>query len=368
MTVRQARRRRRGLVLAAAVATCLVAGVTSAAVWRASGPEPAATPQPAVTTGRTPPVHEPRTVEEIAPPLQQVMPSVMAEVPRKVPDGRAFTPKSFIDSRTVLGYVSKKGYDPAPEWWAYRLDPQAFRRLATVGRPVAPMDSPAVGEGVIAWYEHADRDIRIMTIPVTGGAPRAVTSFPAERDVDEVNGDSVYGVSLAVGDGKIFWSSNKSGGVGQVPLQGGEPSSVPGTEGSHIFRWPWAGRPADGSMRGATSLLNLSTGERLSAHPWGQCDVTWCIAGNQATRRDGGQTVDLPGDNSYSLVADRLVTITQTDRRGRKTMAVFDLATSQVGRLWIRDDHKASSTLYTSTEMLYFRRGDKWIVIHGPDR
>ncbi|GGS82761.1 hypothetical protein GCM10010156_46790 [Planobispora rosea] len=366
VTVRQARRSRRGRVLVTAVVTGLVIGVTSVVVLRASGPQPVVTPLP-VTTGPTPSIDGPRIVEEIAPPLEQALPSVIVEVPREAPNGQAFTPRLFIDPRTVLGYVSKKGYDPAPELWAYRLESRTFRHLATLDYPIAPVASMAVGEGVIALFKDVDRDIHIMTIPVTGGAPRTVVSFPAERDVDTVNGDSVHGVSLAVGDGRIFWSSNKSGGVNQVPVAGGEPSSVPGTEGLHLFSWPWAGR-ATGDRMGAVNLLNLSTGERLDDPAQARCAVTWCLTGSQAMRRDGSRAVDLPGDNPRSLVADRFVVLSQVDRKGRKAQAIFDLTTSRVGRWWSQSDRKAAPTLYTGTEMLYFKRGDKWVVIHDPDR
>ncbi|MBE3016204.1 hypothetical protein IL992_44720 [Microbispora sp. NEAU-D428] len=361
VTVGKTRRTRRGLVSATAIATCLVIGAVSAVTWRAPESPPAVTAKPA------PHIHEPRIVKEIAPPLEQVLPSVIAEVPRKVPNGEAFTPKLFIDSRTMLGYVSKKGDDPAPELWTYHLESQTFQRLAIIDHPIAPVDSLAVGEGVIAWFKYVDRDIHIMTIPVTGGTPRTVVSFPAELDVDKVNGDTIHGVDLAVGGGRIFWSSTKSGGVNQVPVAGGEPSFVPGTEGLRLFSWPWAGRPADGPAA-MTNLLNLSTGERLDDPAQARCDVTWCLTGNQATRRDGSQVLDLPGDSPRSLVADRFVTMTQVDEQGRKASVIFDLATSRAGRLWIRNDRKASPTLYIGTEMLYFKRGDKWAVIHDSDR
>ncbi|SPL94454.1 unnamed protein product [[Actinomadura] parvosata subsp. kistnae] len=385
-------RGRRGLVQVVAVAAGLVLVVWGSAVvtrW-VSGPPPAATPQPANTPqpagtpqpadtsqpADTPPAtattrptsREPatrRVVKEIAPPLEQVLPSVVAEVPRKAGNGEAFTPKTFIDERTLLGYVSKKGYDPAPEWWVYHLESRAFQRLATLDRPVAPVESPAVGEGVIVWFKYAKRNIDIMAVPVTGGTPRRVVSFEAERDVDKVNGDTVYGVDVAVGDGKVFWSSTKSGGVHQVALSGGEPSAVPGTEGLRLFRWPWAGRSADIPMGGMTELVDLSTGERLDDPAQALCDVTWClVGGDRAMLRDGGRVVDLPGNSPRSLVADRFVTISQTDERGRKAQVIFDLATSKAGRLWMQDDHKASPTLYTDSEMLYFKRGDKWFVIH----
>ncbi|MEV0830763.1 hypothetical protein [Nonomuraea rubra] len=363
MTVPQARRGRRGLVLAGVAATGLVIGVTAVVVERASGPEPAVTPQPAVTVSPTPRIEGSRVEEEVAPPLEQALPAVVAEVPRKVPGGRAFTPKLFIDARTMLGYVSKQGYDPAPELWAYHLDSRTFRRLATLDSPIAPVNSPAVGEGVIAWFKYVKRDIHIMTIPVTGGTPRRVVSFPAERDVDKVNGDSVYGVDLAIGDGKIFWSSTKSGGVHQVPVRGGEPSFVPGTEKLRLFRWPWAGRANDRWV-GMRELLNLSTGARPDDPPQGLCDVTWCLTDDQAIRRDGSRVVDLPGNHPRSLVADRFVTISQVDKQGRKAEVVFDLETSRAGRLWITDIRKASPTLYVSTDTLHFKRGANWLVIH----
>ncbi|WP_133061644.1 hypothetical protein [Streptosporangium minutum] len=150
-------------------------------------------------------------------------------------------------------------------------------------------------------------------------------------------------------------------------MAGGEPSFVPGTEGLRLFSWPWAGRPADGPAA-MTNLLNLSTGERLEDPAQAWCDVTWCLIGNQATRRDGSQVLDLPGDSPRSLVADRFVTMNQADEQGRKATVIFDLATPRAGRLWILNDRKASPTLYTDREMRYFKRGDKWTVIHDPDR
>ncbi|GLW23595.1 hypothetical protein DI270_015380 [Microbispora triticiradicis] len=371
VTEGRTRRGRRGLVPATAMATCLVIWAAAALTWRAPHPSPAvtATPAPRLHEPRIhePRIHEPRIVEKIAPPLEQALPSVVAEVPREAPNGEAFTPKLFVDPRTMLGYVAKKGYDPAPELWIYHLESRTFRRLTVVGYPIAPVDSPAAGDGFIVWFEYVGRNIRIMAIPATGGTPLEVVTFPAELEVDEANGDTIYGVDLAVGDGRIFWSSTRSGGVNQVPVTGGKPSPVPGTKGLRLFSWPWAGRPLDGP--GAmVNLLNLSTGERLDDPAQAVCHVTWCVTDSQAIRRDGSRVLDLPGDNPRSIVADRFVTLSQTDKQGRKASLIYDLATAQAGRLWMRNDRKASTTLYVSTEMIYFKRGDKWAVIHDPDR
>ncbi|TLP66154.1 hypothetical protein [Microbispora triticiradicis] len=366
VTEGRTRRGRRGLVPATAMATCLVIWAAAALTWRAPHPSPAVTATPAPRL-HEPRIHEPRIVEKIAPPLEQALPSVVAEVPREAPNGEAFTPKLFVDPRTMLGYVAKKGYDPAPELWIYHLESRTFRRLTVVGYPIAPVDSPAAGDGFIVWFEYVGRNIRIMAIPATGGTPLEVVTFPAELEVDEANGDTIYGVDLAVGDGRIFWSSTRSGGVNQVPVTGGKPSPVPGTKGLRLFSWPWAGRPLDGP--GAmVNLLNLSTGERLDDPAQAVCHVTWCVTDSQAIRRDGSRVLDLPGDNPRSIVADRFVTLSQTDKQGRKASVIYDLATARAGRLWMRNDRKASTTLYVSTEMIYFKRGDKWAVIHDPDR
>ncbi|MEV4457211.1 hypothetical protein [Microbispora sp. NPDC049633] len=60
-----------------------------------------------------------------------------------------------------------------------------------------------------------------------------------------------------------------------------------------------------------------------------RCDVTWCLTGTQAVRRDGSRVLDLPGDSPRSLVAGRFVTLTQVDEQGRKAEVIFDLATSR---------------------------------------
>lgn len=363
------RRRRPILVLASvAAATGLVILVMSVLVWRAPEPQPAVSPQPvpAETVTQTPRAQKqkPRTVEKIAPPVEQALASAVAVVPMKVPNGKDFTPKAFLDERTLLGYVAKKGYDPAPEWWSYSLDSRTFKRLAVLDFAVAPVQTPAVGEVMIAWFKIKDENVQILTIPVTGGTPRRVVSFPAERDVDKVNGDTVHGVRLAIGDGKIFWSSLKSGGVHHVPLSGGEPSFVPDTEGLHLVRWPWVG-PSDERLRGVRNLLNLSTGERPDDPARAVCDVTWCFTEDQAVRRDGGKAADLPGRHPRRIVGDRFVLLSQVDEQGRKADAVYDIATSRVGRLYVQSRSKPNPTLYVGTDMFHFRRGDTWVVVHN---
>ncbi|WP_248966013.1 hypothetical protein [Sphaerisporangium perillae] len=208
----------------------------------------------------------------------------------------------------------------------------------------------AAGDGHIAWWTVRKTDggliVDIWAIPIGGGTPRKITTFP---------GIPHYGgIDLTIAEGKATWSLWKDGGVYQVPLSGGRPALIPGSEKHHLIAWPWAAYPRleTGTSSGRVKppkepymghLLNLRTGERQQAtlrpgEKWLNCGITWCVGFRSARHRDGTGERGLPGGVtpiSAQPALDRFLLLMQNRAGERLGITLYDLSTGRAVDLGI---------------------------------
>lgn len=354
--VRFRRRRRRTYAAVAGVAVFAVIGgsALAAGVVANRGPGPSTVGIPAATGGATPPIAE-------------VWPNAVRHVSAKLADGRKYQTEVMLDDHRLL-VTTNASFENANELWVLDLDTEQAHRIAKLPPPHAGRETFAshftVGAGHVVWWDTYVEDgkgyTRIWKVVLTGGEPKLVATVP-----QLLGGGSQSGDRLQVGsDGHVYWSGalmNQSArGVWKLPLAGGEPRKVAGSDGYHLVIWPWIGSPAvnhgeDGSViDGPDSpgfvayqkLRNLKTGEERDAVPadkgelW-SCAITWCVGGadppTQARHRDGSHQRTLPvagmGEATDWMAYDRFVTLTDFDNDMKQYL--FDLQTGKQGEFGI---------------------------------
>ncbi len=281
-------------------------------------------------------------------------PEAVRKIPATLPNGRKFRPVLYLDDHTLL-INTESGFEKADMLSAYDLDTgkaTELARITTPPRAVIFASDFTAGHGTLAWWTQRKQGqgtvVDIWGVPVTGGTPQKITSFPGELGgLDH----------LAIAGGKIAWSLTKGGGVHQAPLSGGEAAPIPGTRGMHLIQWPWAASPSafDTPESQETQptfghLLNVETGERREAivkpgdRP-GICGITWCIGGRPdqngsghyvAHRRDGSAEREIPGSAKAPPALDRFIVAPASGRTGLEGVVLYDIVTGRGGDLGIR--------------------------------
>ncbi|MBB2912497.1 hypothetical protein FHS43_003780 [Streptosporangium becharense] len=261
ITERHRRRRARNAAVSAAVAVVMVAGGAGTAV-RALGEQDAR--KPATNVTGTPSPAKEREGEERPQHIEKVWPEAVHRIPAKLPDGRAHYPQLLLDDRTLL-VMTGVNDGPRQFLWTYDLKSGTPRRIAEIPPmkgAVAFADDIAAGGGNIVWWTSykepgKQRVARIWTVPAGGGRPRTVADIPLEN----VKKKGHIGEMAVAGTDVVF--SHESGGVYRVPLRGGRPEAVPGTEGYRLLQWPWASRHSRQAVH--HELLDVQTGQRRDA-------------------------------------------------------------------------------------------------------
>ncbi|GAA2908958.1 hypothetical protein GCM10010517_75420 [Streptosporangium fragile] len=370
--MRYVRRRRGRSVAVAAAVTAVVAGsVLGTRVLSTTSPAPAVKPDTTVSQAAP-------AVVEVAPPIERVWPRAVHEIPAGLPNGQAFNADLFLDDRTVVGRALRGGPALKPGIWSYDLDSGKFTSLATLTAP--SVASLVAGDGFLAWSTLNKRTVEIWTIPAKGGTPRKITSFLGVSSGE----DTYHGIDMTIADGKVAWSPAKDGGVYQVPLSGGEPTLVPGTERHHLLRWPWAGYPThdvSGLSGGPAKeppmahLLNVRTGERSDAvtgpgeKGW-TCGVTWCVTFQKARHRDGTGERNLPGSVSLGgpvPYSGRFLLLYQQGKSGERGASIYDLSTGRAAALVrspARKGDTALPTIHLRDGLFSYKRGNKQVLVN----
>ncbi|WP_433369038.1 TolB family protein [Streptosporangium sp. CA-115845] len=375
---RYRRRRARPTALLAAVAVLAVAGGAGAAVRALSA---RAVPEPAVSATGTPgPTArpEPEPAEKLPPRIERVWPRALHKIPAELPDGREYHPQLLLDDRTLLVMTGRS--DGMRQFlWTYDLASGRPTRIAEIpptrGSAIFADGVAAGGGNIVWWASYKDpgkqRVARIWTVPAGGGRPRQVTDVPLDNVMKKGH---IRALEL-VGSDVIF--SRESGGIYRVPLRGGEPRAVPGTEGQHLLRWPWVGRHtkhADLSKQVAFSeLFNVETRKRRDAvvrpgESLVRCGVNLCsgtmppegeLPRNFVRDRDGSreralprnvQLGDAPGlERFFKLVSP-------------KSVVLYDMATGRSADLGMRPD-KDGIPDGGPDRLITYRIGDRMYVV-----
>ncbi|MGP4102642.1 hypothetical protein [Nonomuraea sp. KM90] len=339
---------------AMAAAIVLVVALTFVATRTVAPPPPATRPTP--------------SVGPFAPPVEQVWPDAVHEIPTTAPGSRAFHPDVFVSDRVVVGRGITETRPNSV--WSYDVDKRTFTEIAPLGN-VRAIEPVVFGSGYLAWPAFRGQKMEIWVVPVTGGVPRRLASVTG---LITSKGRVIGADNLAIADDAVVWSP-MIGGVYRLPLKGGKPALMAGTRGLHLVEWPWAGLPRDDGLVGPPlprpmeRLKNVLTGEiRDATAPagrwsWDECGVTWCLKGMEAWRRDGSGFRVLPGygHSRSDLYAGRYVVIRQRDHAGQSASAVHDLGTGRTGLLLhhtlARRGLKAPSTLRVRGGMVWYQTG-----------
>ncbi|MED7928765.1 hypothetical protein SMD20_31265 [Nonomuraea sp. LP-02] len=293
---RHARRIRQRVRMAlAAAAAVAIAGGTTAALSVASGSERRAEEQWT-------------QVEERWPQVEKRWPQAVAKVSARTAGGARILPLTGLSPAEVLLLVAAPAKGKPSRLDVYDLTRRTTRTLAQVPaiKGKEGPDGVTAGPGHIAWYATTGGTTTFWAVPRTGGTATRVATTSGEVAV------------LGVMDDSLVWSSWK-GGVHRVPLTGGTPSRLPGSDGLRLTSWPWAARLGKGVFDNQDRAVDLETGRSFDVRaPKGtrflRCGPRWCageLNGRLLVQRvDGTGRRKLPELRLYSPrqpYADRYV-------------------------------------------------------------
>ncbi|GAA3158577.1 hypothetical protein GCM10010466_56690 [Planomonospora alba] len=309
---RRARRVRRSVRSALAVAAVIAVTAGGAAVMRGAlsggggeGPVLGDAPVTAVPERTERSSRAPEPVRVGIRPAAEVWPQAVSTIPAKAPDGWSYRPVTAL-SATELLLTALPSFEKAGRLEVY--DTASGSRTVLTDMPGPPgvkgyfPQSVEVGAENIVWYGMSPNDgagwADFWVVPRSGGTARRigeVTGAPAEVDAIGVTADSVV------------WSV-RAGGVYRMPLGGGTPERIEGTDGLHLLSWPWAADVGERDFQKTQGrLVNLETGQVTEVRaPEGattfRCGPQWCFGGGDSEadravveRVDGSRRGVLPG-------------------------------------------------------------------------
>jgi hypothetical protein len=287
-------------------------------------------------------------------PVEELWPQAVHDIGNRLPNGKKFVPRTFVDEHTVLVSV-QAGFERAGELWVYDISAGTAHKVTTI---VSTDDTTifasgfTIGDGHVAWWtsrenEDGESEDELWTAPLTGGQAHLAVRLSPEHSLN----------GLALADGHVYWSV-AGGGVYRAP-RGGGTELVDGTDGFAIVAWPWIGSPGPRSSdQGDTvrswpttkdevtyqRLRNLETGEERDATDRdGQwvCLTTWCLGIDDdmrsiGQRRDGTGRHTLPAatevmwpvELSMAAMTDRFVVM-----KVGASPAIYDLETRRAGKM-----------------------------------
>ncbi|MEV4564970.1 hypothetical protein AB0K12_14465 [Nonomuraea sp. NPDC049419] len=265
---------------------------------------------------------------------ERLWPGAVFTMPAKNADGWRYRPITSLSATEVL-LRAESSFEKTGKFEVYDSATGKSRVVTTVPRTPGldryfPQTATTDGQS-LAWFAHGEKDgeaVReIWTVPLAGGEPRLLGTFTgkhAQIDAIGVDGDHVY------------WSE-RSGGVWSIPLAGGEAARVPGGDGLHLMKWPYAVDVADGEKghdRNQTKLVDLARAAQteINAPTSAQglrCGPTWCFGRNGqglfVQSLDGTNTIALDGISGTSMTRFPIL-----DRFLFAGSTVYDAATGEV--------------------------------------
>ncbi|TMR90737.1 hypothetical protein [Nonomuraea basaltis] len=329
-------RQRVRVALAAAAVVAIAGGTTVALSGEGRRAQPAVTATPSA----------PRFTS-----AAEVWPNAVAKMPTRNSEGMSIHPVTALSATEVLMLASPNGasWERAMRLEVYDTARKTARVLGEIP-PVKKISVPvpqalpgpaviAVDSRYIAWSARADNRPRMSfwIMPRAGGAARKVVEAAMVADAVALSGDS------------LVWSLAK-GGVYRVPLTGGTPARLPGTDGLHLTAWPWAaGYEGRALVKNQNRVVNLETGQSFDVSvPKGarmlRCVSQWCVGELKnrvvVQRVDGSERKTLPsalrpyGPSEPLGDGDRfaLVSVHDPDKNkpGVPLAVMYDLATGMM--------------------------------------
>ncbi|GIH75144.1 hypothetical protein Plo01_15730 [Planobispora longispora] len=229
----------------------------------------------------------------------------MSKIPAKSADGWKYRPITAL-SATELLLSAESSFEKSGRLEIYDTASGSRTVLAETPGPEGVKgyftQSVDVGAEHLVWYgttpNDDDRWADFWVVPRSGGTA---------RQVGEVTGEQAEVEAVGVTADSVVWSVS-GGGVYRMPLAGGTPERIEGTDGLHLLSWPWAADVGERDFgKKQTKLVNLETMQVVEVKtPDGlttfQCGLEWCYGSgdsedNQAVvqRADGSRHRTLPG-------------------------------------------------------------------------
>ncbi|MFI6602978.1 hypothetical protein ACIBHX_42600 [Nonomuraea sp. NPDC050536] len=382
---RRARRRAQALAVVSVVA---VVGVSTAVargvLSTGGGNDTAAAPTAPASVAASTPTDEPSeitfTSEKMeTQPIEKLWPQAIFTMPAKSADGWRYRPITGLSATEVL-LDAESSFEKAGRIEIYDTATGQFRVLTEV--PTTPglkqyyPQAADLDDQNVAWYANARKPdgtpvVEFWKVPRSGGIPERFGTLEGTQARDMR--------AFALDGDRVVWSNGTLGGVYAMPLSGGLPSPVAGSEGLFIIDWPWAGDiPAYGNNaeRNQTKVVNLKTGEVRQVHPPEgysnlRCGPVWCYAHQKdaivsiVQRVDGTQSRTLPGVavggalNDYPILSRFLTT----------RDAVYDLETNTMATFKVPGDWSGVGTSWEPSTIVYWGatkddKPDKYRVIN----
>ncbi|GAA3515516.1 hypothetical protein FHR32_002618 [Streptosporangium album] len=234
-------------------------------------------------------------------PAAEVWPSAVSTIPAKAADGWKYRPITGL-SATELLLSAESSFEKAGRLESYDTVTGKSTVLADMPAPEGVKGYFAqdveVGAESIAWWgetpNNSDKWADFWVVPRAGGTA---------RQIGQVTGDLADVERIGVTADSVVWSVG-GGGIHRIPLNGGTPEQIEGTDGLHLLSWPWAvdvaqGRGGEDQDKNQTKLVNLETGQTAEVHvPDGtqglRCGPAWCFGGGVVQRVDGSERKPMP--------------------------------------------------------------------------
>ncbi|MER5644717.1 hypothetical protein [Streptosporangium sp. NPDC002524] len=247
-------------------------------------------------------------------PAEEVWPAAVSTIPVRAADGYRYRPVTGL-SATKLLLSAESSFEKAGRLEVYDTADRSSTVLTTMpdtGVKGYFAGRFEVGSDYVAWWGGTPNDpdewADFWVVPRSGGVARRV---------GEVTGDLSKVTRLAVTSDFLLWSVS-GGGVYRMPLGGGTPERLGGTDGLHLLSWPLAvdvgDGEGDGGRRNQTRMVDLETGRTTEVSvPEGgdgfRCGPVWCFGQRGdamvVQRPDGSDRRLLPGFGAGRGVVDR---------------------------------------------------------------
>ncbi|WP_406319605.1 hypothetical protein OHA77_19960 [Streptosporangium sp. NBC_01639] len=291
-------------------------------------------------------------------PAAEVWPSAVSTIPAKAADGWKYRPIAGL-SATELLLSAESSFEKAGRLEAYDTVTGKSTVLADMPAPEGVKGYFAqdieVGAESIAWWgetpNDSDKWADFWVVPRAGGTA---------KQVGQVTGELADVERIGVTADSVVWSVG-GGGIHRIPLNGGTPELIEGTDGLHLLSWPWAvdvaqGREGEDLDKNQTKLVNLATRHTVEVNaPDGtqglRCGPAWCLGDGVVQRVDGSEhkatppalytggmgTTSLAGGFGFFSVVGRDARGEEIEDGDAPLAAVYDPATGTTGGVGKRD-------------------------------
>ncbi|MEV0597262.1 hypothetical protein [Nonomuraea cavernae] len=292
-------RQRMQVALAAAAVVIVAGGTTSVLTGAGERAEPAVT----VTTG---PPRDERPLPQFKR-AAEVWPGAVFKMPAKAADGWKYRPVTGLSATEVL-LAAESSFEKAGRLEVFDASTGKTRVVGDMPAPDGVkgyfVQDVEAGEKYFVWYggtpNNPDKWADFWIMPREGGTARRVGKVTGELSRVE---------KVGVTDDFLVWSLRK-GGVYRMPLTGGAPEQLDGTDGLHLLSWPLAVAyaPGERGQKNQSRVVDLETGTATEVQAETgttglTCGPEWCFGMRDdrtlVRRLDGSDGKLLPEGMSF---------------------------------------------------------------------